>query len=112
MLRRLLWLMPLALAVCPVEVQAFPSSPQINQLAQRICQLPIQSPEAFQEAMLREMVAEMGGWMNQGNLSLEEMQDQDVVAEIGRQVGLEMYEICPNRITEIGNQFSDGALSR
>ncbi len=112
MLRRLIWLIPLTIVVSPVEVQAFPTSPQINQLAQRICQLPIQSPEAFQEAMLQEMVAEMGGWMNQGNLSLEEMQDQDVLAEIGLQVGLEMYEICPSRITKIGDQFSHGTSPR
>ncbi|MGK7957288.1 MAG: glutamyl-tRNA amidotransferase [Crocosphaera sp.] len=106
MLRRFIWLIPLAMGIYPVGVQAFPTSPQINQLAQRICQLPTQSPEAFQDAMLKEMVAEMGGWMNQGSLSLEEMRDKDVLTEIGIQVGLEMYEICPNRITEIGNQFS------
>ncbi|MDJ0730351.1 MAG: glutamyl-tRNA amidotransferase [Crocosphaera sp.] len=111
MLRRFIWLMPLAIGLFPASVKALPTSPQINQLAQKICQLPSQSPEAFQESMLKEMVAEMGGWMNQGNLSLEEMQDQDTLFQIGNEVGLKMAEICPSRMKEIGNQFSNGSLS-
>lgn len=110
MLRRLLWLVPLTIGLFPVAVHAFPTSPQINKLAQRICQLPSQSPEAFQEAMVKEMLQEMGGWMNQGNLTLEEMQDQNTLRQIGNSVALEMYEICPNRVIELGNQYSNGGL--
>ena len=60
--------------------------------------------------MVKEMIQAMGGWMEEGNLSLEEMQDQQTLFEIGNEVGLQMYEICPNRMNEIGNQFSNGSL--
>ncbi|MDJ0846671.1 glutamyl-tRNA amidotransferase [Crocosphaera sp.] len=110
MLRPFIGLMSLTVALIPISAQAFPTSPQINKLAQRICQLPSQSPEMFQESMIREMIQEMGGWMNQGNLSLEEMNDKDTLVKIGNEVALEMYEICPNRVMEIGNQLSNGAL--
>ncbi|MDJ0660027.1 MAG: glutamyl-tRNA amidotransferase [Crocosphaera sp.] len=110
MLRPFVGLLSLTVALIPISVQAFPTSPQINKLAQRICQLPSQSPETFQDSMMKETMREMQGWINQGNLSLEEIQDQDTLAEIGVQIGLEMYQICPNRITELGNQLSNGAL--
>ncbi|CCQ62880.1 hypothetical protein CWATWH0401_1197 [Crocosphaera watsonii WH 0401] len=60
--------------------------------------------------MVKEMIQAMGGWMEEGNLSLEEMQDQQTLFEIGNEVGLQMYGICPNRMNEIGNQFSNGSL--
>lgn len=110
MLRRFIWLMPLAIGLFPASVNALPTSPQINQLAQRICKLPATSPEVFQESMVKEMIQAMGGWMEEGNLSLEEMQDQQTLFEIGNEVGLQMYGICPNRMNEIGNQFSNGSL--
>lgn len=106
MLRRFIWLMPFAIGFFPVAVHSFPTSPQISKLAQRICQLPSQSPEAFQEAMVQEMLKEMGGWMNQGNLTLEEMQDKNTLMQIGNNVALEMYEICPKRVMELGHQYN------
>ncbi|WP_243397346.1 glutamyl-tRNA amidotransferase [Crocosphaera subtropica] len=102
--------MSLSVALVPISVYAFPTSPQINKLAQRICQLPSQSPQAFQESMLKEMVQEMGGWMNQGSLSFEEMNNKDTLMQIGNEVAIEMYEICPGRVMELDNQYSNGAL--
>lgn len=110
MLRRFIWLIPLAVGLFPISVQAFPTSPQINKLAQRICQIPSQSPEAFQESMLKEMIQEMGGWMNQGSLSFEEMNDKNTLMQIGNEVAIEMYDICPDRVMELGNQYSNGSL--
>ncbi|MDJ0597379.1 MAG: glutamyl-tRNA amidotransferase [Crocosphaera sp.] len=110
MLRRFIWLMPLAIGLFPLSVQAFPTSPQINKLAQRICRLPSQSPQAFQESMLKEMIQEMGGWMNEGNLTFEEMNDKNTLMKIGNEVALEMYDICPDRVIELGNQYSNGTL--
>ena len=36
MLRRFIWLMPLAIGLFPASVNALPTSPQINQLTQQI----------------------------------------------------------------------------
>ena len=110
MLRRFIWLMPLAIGLFPASVNALPTSPQINQLAQRICQLPSQSPEEFKESMVQEMMREMATWMEQGNLSIQEMQDQQVVFQIGKEIGLKMSEICPSRMMEMNEQFSNGNL--
>lgn len=106
MLRHFIGLMSLSVALVPISVQAFPTSPQINKLAQRICQIPSQSPEAFKESMLQEMLQEMGGWMNQGSLSFEEMNNKDTLRQLGNEVAIEMYNICPSRVMELGNQYS------
>ena len=110
MFRRFIWLMPLATGLFPASVNAYPTSPQINKLAQRICQLPTKSPEAFQQSMVQEMMQAMSGWMEEGNLTVQEMQDKQTLFEIGNEVGLQMSEICPNRINELGNQCSNGSL--
>ena len=110
MFRRFIWLMPLAIALFPGSVNAYPTSPQINQLAQRICQLPSQSPEQFQQTMIGEMAKEMGGWLNQGNLTMAEMKDEATMARVGTEVAYKMSEICPSRIIEIGNQLNRGAF--
>lgn len=60
--------------------------------------------------LLKEMVQEMGGWMNQGSLSFEEMNNKDTLMQIGNEVAIEMYEICPGRVMELDNQYSNGAL--
>ncbi len=110
MLRRFIWLMPLAMGIYPVGVQAFPTSPQINQLAQRICQLPNQSTETFKQTMVAEMAKEMGGWLNQGSLTMEEINSEATMVRVGTDVAYKMSEICPNRIMQIGNQFNSKAL--
>ena len=110
MLRRFIWLMPFAIGLFPTPVNALPTSPQIDQLAQKICQIPNQSPEAFQEAMLQKMMQEMASWMDTGNLTIQEMQDEDTLFQIGNEVGLQMYEICPSRAIEINEQFDNGSL--
>ncbi len=110
MLRRCVWLMPLVIGLFPISSQAYPTSPQINKLAQRICKLPSQSPEQFQQTMIGEMTQEMGGWLSQGSLTMAEMKDEQTMVRVGTEVAYKMSEICPSRIMEIGNQLNRGTF--
>ncbi len=110
MLHRFLWLIPLVFGLFPSSSQAYPTSPQIYQLAQRICQLPNQSTETFKQTMVAEMAKEMGGWLNQGSLTMEEINSEATMVRVGTDVAYKMSEICPNRIMQIGNQFNSKAL--
>jgi hypothetical protein len=104
MLRRLIWIMPLTLGMFPLSVQALPTPTQINGLAQKICQLPNQSSQSdYQQAIAQGM----GGWMYQGNLTFQELNNPQTMANITNQLVGKIQKICPLRVMEMNNELSN-----
>ncbi|MDJ0509777.1 MAG: hypothetical protein QNJ64_11055 [Crocosphaera sp.] len=101
MLRQFIWLLPLMAVTIPLPSQALPTADQINETAQRICQIP----EASSEMTRNIYYQEVAKWVNTGNISIDDMEDETIRETITTQVIKEINNTCPDISTHINNQI-------
>ena len=91
----------LSLAFFPISAKALPTSAQIDHAAQIICQVPQESASITRNIYYQEL----GKWVSEGNITTNEMQDEDTREMITRQLIKQINQTCPERSTELNNQI-------
>ena len=101
MLRQFIWLIPVMSVTFSVPSQALPTAGQINETVQRICQIPQASSEMTRNIYYQELAK----WVNSGNITVNDMEDEAIRETITTKVIKEINNTCPDRSTHINNQI-------
>ncbi|MGK7939268.1 MAG: hypothetical protein AB4062_03760 [Crocosphaera sp.] len=101
MLRQVIWLIPVLSVTVSLPSQALPTPSQINEAAERICQIPQESSEMTRNIYYQEVAK----WVNTGQITMNDMEDEEIRENITTQVIKEINNICPDLSTKINNEI-------
>jgi hypothetical protein len=103
--RHIIAFMPLVLGMLSMPAQAAPTEAEIDIFAQRICEIQGTSEKDYEEVFIQEM----GGWLNKGSLTMDEIESETMYNSLSEQTVERMMQKCPAKLVEMGeaNLFSN-----
>jgi hypothetical protein len=101
MLRQVIILTSFISLVSSLPSQAVPTSSQINETAQRLCEIPGESSSMTRNIYYQEVKK----WVDDGSLTVSDIEDEEIRENLNRELIKEIHKTCPLQAKAINNKI-------